>query len=92
MMLTKRQGIIVWIKHHKYAKRLRKYGHLIYVSRKQKYLLLYVDQDHADDIVDQIKQLNFVRDVEISYKPFVDTTFQTKHHFKEKDVESKNIY
>ncbi|TFB23351.1 DUF2129 domain-containing protein [Filobacillus milosensis] len=76
--MVKRQGLVVWIKHHKYAKRLRRYGHMIYSSRKQKYLLLYVDQDQVEDVIEQIQRLNFVKKVDYSYKPYVDTVYQKK--------------
>ncbi|GEL75995.1 YlbG family protein [Tenuibacillus multivorans] len=91
-MITKRQGIIVWVKHIKYAKRLRRYGHLIYASRKQRYLLIYVDQDQIEDTLEQIRRLNFVKNVEISYKPYIDTVYQTKVPKKDKEYEMKSVF
>ncbi|WP_091771965.1 YlbG family protein [Piscibacillus halophilus] len=91
-MITKRQGLVVWVKHHKYVKRLRRYGHLIYASRKQKYILLYVNQDDIEDIMEQIRRLNFVRKVDFSYKPFIDTAYQKKGEVEEKEYEVRSIY
>ncbi|MGM8214357.1 YlbG family protein [Bacillaceae bacterium W0354] len=90
-MLTKRQGIIIWLRHSKYARRLRRYGHLIYTSKKQKYSLIYVDQDEIENTVEQLQRLNFVRKVEVSYKPSIETVYQTKVHEKEKEYEFKNF-
>ncbi|MGP4072539.1 YlbG family protein [Piscibacillus sp. B03] len=92
-MITKRQGIVVWVKHPKYVKRLRRYGHMIYASRRQKYVLLYVNQEEIEGTMEQIKQLNFVRKVDFSYKPFVDTVYQKKSPIKEeKEYEIKSVY
>ncbi|WP_188205687.1 YlbG family protein [Alkalibacillus aidingensis] len=83
-MLTKRQGIIVWVKHIKQLRKLRRYGHVIYGSKRRKYVLLYVNQEQVEEVMDQLNQLNFVKQVEPSYKPYIDTVYQSK---EEKDLE-----
>jgi len=90
-MITKRQGIIVWLRHNKYGKRLRKYGHLIYTSKNQKYSLLYVDQDEVDDAVNQLRRLNFVKKVDVSYKPHIDMVFQKKVPEKDNELELRSF-
>ena len=92
-MITKRQGLIIWLRHSKYARRLRKYGHLIYTSRRQRYALIYVDQVEVEELADQISRLNFVKKVDLSYKPLIETAFQTKAADlqKEKEYEMKHF-
>ncbi|MFD2638159.1 YlbG family protein [Piscibacillus salipiscarius] len=93
-MITKRQGIVVWIKHPKYVKRLRRYGHLIYASRKLKYVLIYVNQEELEEVTEQINRLNFVKRIDLSHKPFVDTVYQKKSPIieEETDYEIKSVY
>ena len=90
-MFVKRQGIIIWLRNNKYASRLRKYGHLIYTSKKQKYSIIYVDQDDVEHTVSQLKKLNFVKKVDISYKPYVEMVYQKKTIDKEKEYELRNF-
>lgn len=70
-MRTKRQGLIVWFKQMKNVKQLKRHGHLISVSRKLRYALIYVDQDQVKDKAAKLERLPFVKKVDLSYKPFI---------------------
>jgi uncharacterized protein YlbG (UPF0298 family) len=75
-MWTNRQGMIIWLKNLKFARKLRKYGHLIYVSKHQKYIVMYTDQDQIEEVMATIKSLPFVTKVEPSLRPFIKTEYQ----------------
>lgn len=75
-MQINRQGIIVWFQHRKNIRNIRRYGHLIYVSKKMRYAVLYVDQVDLENIVEDISTLPFVSKVDISYKPYVKTNYE----------------
>ncbi|MDV2582513.1 YlbG family protein [Alkalibacillus haloalkaliphilus] len=75
-MFTKRQGIVVWFKHIKQLRKLRRFGHVIYASKRQKYAVIYVNQEEVSNIVEQLERLHFVKNVDLSYKPYVDTAYQ----------------
>lgn len=49
-MFTKRQGLIIWFRHMKNLRKLKRLGHLIYASKKKKYALIYVNQDELEDV------------------------------------------
>ncbi|GAA0460432.1 YlbG family protein [Alkalibacillus silvisoli] len=90
-MFTKRQGIIVWFKHIKQLKKLRRYGHVLYASKRQKYAVIYVNQDEVSELVKEIQRLHFVKGVDVSYKPFIDTAYQggaSKSHDLDAEMES----
>ena len=70
-MRTKRQGLIVWFKQMKNVKQLKRHGHLISVSRKLRYALIYVDQDQVKEKAEKLERLPFVKKVDLSYKPFI---------------------
>jgi len=76
MMRTKRQGLIVWFQHMKNIKQIKRYGHLLYTSKKMKYAVLYVDQTEIEKIEHRLTKLSFVLKVERSYKPFIRTDFE----------------
>lgn len=77
-MITKRQGIIIWFKHRRNLKRIRRYGHLIYASKKMKYALLYVDKAKVKSVEKKLKRLPYVFKVEHSHKPSIQTEFKNK--------------
>ncbi|PKR78513.1 hypothetical protein CEY16_01795 [Halalkalibacillus sediminis] len=77
-MITKRQGIVVWLKNLKYSRKLKRYGHMIYTSRKQKYMLIYINQEDVEDIIKELEDLHFVKEVERSYRPYVEEVYESK--------------
>lgn len=75
-MQIQRQGIIVWFQHRKNIKQIRRFGNLIYVSKKMRYAVLYVDQEEIDTVIEKMNNLSFISKVEVSYKPFMKTDFE----------------
>ncbi|AXI08979.1 hypothetical protein CUC15_08635 [Oceanobacillus zhaokaii] len=75
-MRTNRQGIIVWFQHTKNIKQIKRFGNLIYVSKKLKYAVIYVDQTEIDKIEYKLLKLPFVSKVDKSYKPFIKTDYE----------------
>lgn len=49
-MRTERQGIIVWFQHMKNLKQIRRYGHLLYTSKKLRYAVIYINQADIDEV------------------------------------------
>ncbi len=72
----KRQGIIVWFQHMKNVRNLKRYGHIIYVSKKLRYAVIYVNEIDIHSIETKLLRLPFVSKVEQSYKPFIQTNFE----------------
>lgn len=74
-MQIKRQGIFVWFQHRKNIKHIRRYGNLLYVSKRLRYAVVYVDQIDVDTIVADLSKLSFITKVDVSYKPFLKIDF-----------------
>lgn len=89
LMRAKRQGIIIWFQHRKNIKQIKRYGHLIYTSKKVKYILLYVDQTEIEKIEHKLLKHSFVLKVERSYKPFVQTDYENAKPDKAKQYDYK---
>lgn len=93
--LTKRRGLIVWVYSLKQLKNLKKFGLLHYVSRKMKYVVLYLNEDTFEQTAERINKLHFVRKVERSYRPDVEMNFAdkigTKQPVKEEGFEIEEI-
>ena len=76
----RRRGVIVYLYHLRQSKQLRRYGNLQYVSRKMKYALIYMDEVDVKKTVEKLKQLRFVKEVEISNRPDITTEFSKQDH------------
>lgn len=88
-MLVKRQGLAIWFQKMKNVKYIKKYGHLMYVSKKMKYAIVYVDMDEVDETLQTIKKLPFVKKVEVSSKPYIKTEFESVKAEDEKEYDYK---
>ncbi|TCT26895.1 uncharacterized protein YlbG (UPF0298 family) [Melghiribacillus thermohalophilus] len=88
-MWTKRQGLIVWLRHLKYLRKIRRYGHIIYSSKKLKYVVMYVNQDEAESLAEKLQSLPFVTRVEPSYKPYVNQNYKNSRPDQAKEYDYK---
>jgi len=88
-MKNKRQGLVVWFQHMKNIKQIKRLGHLIYVSRKMKYAIIYVNQSEIEVIESKLSKYSFISKVERSYKPFVNTEFDNALPDKAKQYDYK---
>lgn len=75
-MRVSRQGLVVWYKHKKNLRQIRRYGHLIYASRRLKFAIIYVNRDEIEEIEKKLNKLPFVKKTERSYRPFLSTNFE----------------
>ena len=75
-MRTKRQGLIVWFQHKRNIKQIKRFGHLIYVSKKMRYAVIYVNQEELEEIEEAILKLSYIIKVDRSYKPFIETNYE----------------
>lgn len=87
LMKYKRQGLIVWFQHNRNIKQIKRHGHLIYVSKKLKYAVIYVDQTDIESIENRLLKYPFISKVERSHKPFIRTAFENvfQDHAKQYD-------
>lgn len=87
--MQERQGLIVYVHQLKHAKSLRKYGHVHYISRKLKYVVMYCDREDIESIKMKIQRLPFVKDAVESFRPFLKTEFENAKPDKAKEYDYK---
>ncbi|GEK32663.1 YlbG family protein [Kurthia sibirica] len=85
-----RQGLIVYVHHLKQAKSLRRYGHVHYISRKMKYVVIYCDVDDIEATTNKVSRLPYVREVLPSYRRFLKTEFENALPDKAKEYDYKS--
>jgi len=88
-LITKRQGLVIWFQHMKNLKHIKRYGNLVYVSRKHKYAIVYVNQDQVETAEQKLLRHSFVSKVDRSCKPFIRTDFETRKEDETKDYNYK---
>lgn len=81
--ITPRRGLIVWVYSLKQLKNLRRFGYVHHVSRKMKYVVLYVDDIDIETTISRIEKQFFVRSVEKSMRPDIDMNFDNRLGNKE---------
>ncbi|WP_241559479.1 YlbG family protein [Lacticaseibacillus hulanensis] len=72
MEIQPRQELVVWVHSLRQVRQLRRYGSVLYTSRRMKYVLIYVDAEEVDDVTEKISRLRFVRSVEPSHRNELD--------------------
>ena len=66
--MNERAGIIVWMNDIKSARGLEKYGTVHYISKKMKYVVMYVNAEKYEYIATSLAKLPFVEQVERSLR------------------------
>ena len=88
--MKKRQSVSVFISHLRQSKQLRRFGDILYVSRRMKYVVIYMDQDQVTSNVQRLKQLGFVKKVVVSPRNQINMNFDetlSKYRLTEEDQE-----
>ena len=83
LLIVNRQGLIVWFQHMKNMKHIKRYGNLIYISKKLKYAVIYVNQEEIEAIEKKLLKHSFVLKVDRSYKPYIRTDYDNSNHKEE---------
>lgn len=78
MNIVERLGLAVWVKDLKAARSLARWGNIHYISKRLKYVYLYIDGQTAEQLIDRIECLPFVKKVERSQRNRVSLRFH--HH------------
>lgn len=64
MNLIPRTSIVVYLKHMKHERQIRKYGHIVHSNRDRKFVIMYVNEQDVDQIVHKLMQLKYVRHID----------------------------
>ncbi len=65
--MLKRISLIVYFKTPKVLRRVRKICNVSYYHKKRRYAVVYTDENKMNDVMNRLKQLRHVRNVEQSH-------------------------
>lgn len=80
MNLIPRVSLIIYLKHIKHERQIRKYGHIVHSNRQRKYVVMYVNEADADYVVHKLMQLKYVRDIDGSPYKLLKKTYEKEKH------------
>jgi uncharacterized protein YlbG (UPF0298 family) len=64
--MIKRTSLIVYFKSPKILKTLGKIGEIYYYTKKNKYAVIYVNEDEKDSVIEQLSSMKLIKHVEES--------------------------
>ncbi|MEJ7454083.1 DUF2129 domain-containing protein [Staphylococcus warneri] len=80
MNLVPRVSLVVYLKHIKHERQIRKYGHIVHSNRQRKYVIMYVNENEADNVVNKLMKLKYVRHIDGSPYRFLKKTYEKEKH------------
>lgn len=75
--MHERIGAIVWVNDIKSARGLEKFGSVHYISKKMKYVVMYMDAGQYEATVIQLSKFPYVKAVERSYRTEIKTEYSS---------------
>lgn len=75
-----RTSLIIYLKHMKHERHIRKYGHIIYSNRTRKYVVMYINENDADCIVNRLMKLKYVRHIDGSPYKYLKKTYEKEKY------------
>ncbi|PYZ93263.1 hypothetical protein CR194_08700 [Salipaludibacillus keqinensis] len=75
-MVRGRVGLAVWVQSLKQVKQIKRFGNIHYVSKKMKYVILYCDEERAEETMNKLQSFHFVKKVSMSMRPWIKTEYQ----------------
>lgn len=76
LIVNERQGIVVWVYSLRHLKTLKRFGLIHYVSKRMKYVILYINEAEMETAEKKLANLHFVRRIELSYRPSINMDFK----------------
>jgi uncharacterized protein YlbG (UPF0298 family) len=73
--IQKRRLLVVWLYSFKLLKSLKRFGMVIYASRKMNDGLLEVNVEVIENVDKRSNKLHFVRYTQVSYRPDIEVKF-----------------
>ncbi|WP_436947921.1 DUF2129 domain-containing protein [Staphylococcus xylosus] len=80
MNIIPRVSLIIYLKHMKHERQIRKFGHIVSTNRQSRFVVMYINEAEADDIVSKLMKLKYVKHVESSPYKYLKKTYEKEQH------------
>ncbi|MGV2419417.1 MAG UNVERIFIED_CONTAM: DUF2129 domain-containing protein [Staphylococcus saprophyticus] len=78
--MVPRTSIIIYLKHMKHERQVRKFGHIVSTNRLERFVVMYINEDEADQVVDKLMRLKYVKHVEGSPYKYLKKVYEKEQH------------
>ncbi|MEY8463774.1 DUF2129 domain-containing protein [Streptococcus merionis] len=72
---NERLSIVVYLNYYRDVRKVKHLGDVVYVSRRGRYAVIYVDQEQVEDLVERLSAEKYVKRVVPSYIKDLDQNF-----------------
>jgi uncharacterized protein YlbG (UPF0298 family) len=80
MNIIPRISLIIYLKHMKHERQIRKFGHIVSTNRQDRFVVMYINEAEADDVVNKLMKLKYVKHVEGSPYKYLKKTYEKEQH------------
>ncbi|SCU35831.1 putative Cytosolic Protein [Staphylococcus xylosus] len=80
MNIIPRISLIIYLKHMKHERQIRKFGHIVSTNRQNRFVVMYINEVEADEIVNKLMKLKYVKHVEGSPYKYLKKTYEKEQH------------
>lgn len=80
MDIIARTSLVIYLKHMKHERQIRKFGHFVHSNKQKKYVMLYINEDEADAIVHKLMKLKYVRKIDGSPYKYLKKVYEKERH------------
>ena len=63
MNIVSRTSLVIYLKHMKHERQIRKFGHIVSTNKLQRYVIMYINEEEADVIVNKLMNLKYVKHI-----------------------------
>ncbi|MHD0446075.1 YlbG family protein [Staphylococcus cohnii] len=80
MNIVSRTSLVIYLKHMKHERQIRKFGHIVSTNKLQCYVIMYINEEEADTIVDKLMNLKYVKHIAGSPYKYLKKEYPKEQH------------
>lgn len=80
MNIVSRTSLVIYLKHMKHERQIRKFGHIVSTNKLQRYVIMYINEEEADTIVDKLMNLKYVKHIAGSPYKYLKKEYPKEQH------------
>lgn len=80
MNIVSRTSLVIYLKHMKHERQIRKFGHIVSTNKLQPNVIMYINEEEADTIVDKLMNLKYVKHIAGSPYKYLKKEYPKEQH------------
>ncbi|AYX89548.1 YlbG family protein [Staphylococcus cohnii] len=80
MNIVSRTSLVIYLKHMKHERQIRKFGHIVSTNKLHRYVIMYINEEEVDAIVDKLMNLKYVKHIAGSPYKYLKKEYPKEQH------------